>query len=276
MKVFISHSHRDQAFVRRLAQDLDGNGLEVWYSEWEMKPGDSIAKKIGTGVLSCGYMIVVLSPHSVNSKWVEKELSVGITAHLAEKNVTLIPILLRDCQFPATFHLLGDTIYADFRGDYDGALKRLIAALGVRPCRRGIKRFDGVLEDLKVEKPNAITMAQWEGLSTLWDFDRLIDVVTFYISRGEETSSPLLEVPLTRTEARRIRGSRKSSEGWGYYDLLPPVGAYAACVNITFLSREWEPTHLTWMIDRKRRRALRLGWDIFGGMEDPTFGPPYE
>src|SRR5215472_11323729 len=60
-QVFISHSHKDRAFVERLANDLGANGLDVWYSEWQMKPGDSLTQKVAEGIKSSGSMIIVLS-----------------------------------------------------------------------------------------------------------------------------------------------------------------------------------------------------------------------
>ena len=38
--VFISYGHQDQAWVRTLAENLYRAGLEVFYDEWEIGPGD--------------------------------------------------------------------------------------------------------------------------------------------------------------------------------------------------------------------------------------------
>ncbi|MCG9963222.1 toll/interleukin-1 receptor domain-containing protein [Shewanella cutis] len=51
--VFLSHNHKDKAFVRKLARDIDAHGIKVWIDEAEMKIGDSLVQKIsgkvGTG-----------------------------------------------------------------------------------------------------------------------------------------------------------------------------------------------------------------------------------
>ncbi|MCL2041490.1 MAG: toll/interleukin-1 receptor domain-containing protein [Bacteroidales bacterium] len=44
--VFISHSSKDKEFVRKLAKDLQRNGIEVWLDEWTLKIGDSFAESI--------------------------------------------------------------------------------------------------------------------------------------------------------------------------------------------------------------------------------------
>ena len=40
--VFLSHSSKDKAVVRAVAERLRADGLRVWLDEWELKPGESI------------------------------------------------------------------------------------------------------------------------------------------------------------------------------------------------------------------------------------------
>ena len=47
--VFLSHSAKDKAVVRPLAERLLQVGLKVWFDEWVLKPGDSILAKIEAG-----------------------------------------------------------------------------------------------------------------------------------------------------------------------------------------------------------------------------------
>ncbi len=44
--VFLSHSSKDKAAVRPVAERLRKDGLRVWFDEWVLKPGDSIPAKI--------------------------------------------------------------------------------------------------------------------------------------------------------------------------------------------------------------------------------------
>ncbi len=48
--VFLSHSAKDKAVVRPLAERLRKDGLKVWFDDWEIKPGDSIPAKIEEGL----------------------------------------------------------------------------------------------------------------------------------------------------------------------------------------------------------------------------------
>jgi hypothetical protein len=44
--VFLSHSSKDKAVVRPLAEKLRADGLRVWLDDWEIRPGDSVPAKI--------------------------------------------------------------------------------------------------------------------------------------------------------------------------------------------------------------------------------------
>ena len=48
--VFLSHSSKDKAVVRPLAERLRNDGLKVWFDEWVLKAGDSIPSKIEEGL----------------------------------------------------------------------------------------------------------------------------------------------------------------------------------------------------------------------------------
>ena len=45
-RVFISHSHQDKPFARRLATDLAQASTDVWIDEVEIKIGDSLIARI--------------------------------------------------------------------------------------------------------------------------------------------------------------------------------------------------------------------------------------
>jgi hypothetical protein len=267
-KVFISHSHKDRIFADQLSKDLSKNGLEVWYSEWEMKPGDSLTRKISEGIISSGSMLVLLSSSSVSSKWVEKEFSIALCDNLASRSVKIIPILLEDCTFPRSFHFLGDTVYADFRGEYDVALRRLLAVLGVRPSRQGVKSYTGDPRALKALQPPGIEVAQWEGLRMHWTHDHLAETIEFLLTENDVISRPILEIPLTKMEASKLR---RMSEplAWGYYDLVDPQGPYRAIVQLSFVTQVPEYVSLRWLLNSRRRRALRVSWLRF--VSEPTF-----
>jgi hypothetical protein len=45
-KIFLSHSKKDKVIIEKVASDIRHCGIDVWYDEWEIPPGESIRKKI--------------------------------------------------------------------------------------------------------------------------------------------------------------------------------------------------------------------------------------
>ncbi len=67
---FLSHTSKDAQVAGRLAADLLKAGIEVWYAPWEIKPGDSLRRKIDAGIDAARYFMVLLTPASLRSEWV--------------------------------------------------------------------------------------------------------------------------------------------------------------------------------------------------------------
>lgn len=73
--IFISYSQKDSEFVRRLADDLEASGLEVWYFEKDAKSGVHPDTALDEGLRSAGALVVVVSPDSVTAANVRDEVS---------------------------------------------------------------------------------------------------------------------------------------------------------------------------------------------------------
>ena len=90
--LFLAHSSEDKAFVRRLAVDVSIRGVPVWFDEWEIKVGASIADRIAAGIQEAGWLGVVLSAASAQSAWVRLELNAGLVRELELRAVFVLPI----------------------------------------------------------------------------------------------------------------------------------------------------------------------------------------
>ncbi len=128
--VFLSHSHADKPFAERLATDFEKYGVKVWIDQAEIKVGDSLIKKISEGIDSMDYVAVLLSPASVNSSWVEKEVAIAMTQEIEGRKVKVLPLLIAECRIPV---FLKDKLWADFRDEkqYYSALKSTLECLGI-------------------------------------------------------------------------------------------------------------------------------------------------
>ncbi len=71
--VFLSHSSKDKAVVRTIAERLRTDGIRPWLDEWEIKPGDSIPAKIEEGLEQSRVLVLAMSENAFGSDWVTLE-----------------------------------------------------------------------------------------------------------------------------------------------------------------------------------------------------------
>src|SRR5690349_14343560 len=122
-QVFISYSRKDSAFVRKLAGDLEKANYTVWWDVSGLRGGDDWVRVIPAAIKASDTFIVVLSPNSAGSQWVEKEYTQAL--HLRKK---IIPIMLEESDVPFG---LNNINYIDFTADdYGVNLDKLLSALG--------------------------------------------------------------------------------------------------------------------------------------------------
>ncbi|MGV1963584.1 toll/interleukin-1 receptor domain-containing protein [Agrobacterium sp. 22-222-1] len=92
--VFISHASPDKdSFVRPFAEALRRLGVNVWYDEFSIGLGDSIAGAIDKGMAQSAFGIVVISPSFVDRKWTQHELHALIGLNV-EEDRKIVPIWL--------------------------------------------------------------------------------------------------------------------------------------------------------------------------------------
>jgi hypothetical protein len=92
VKVFISHAEKDGPYAALLGRALTGAGLSVWEPS-AVQPGDNWALKTGEALAKADAVVVLLSPDSVASEWVRREIEFTISS--PRFNGRLIPVLVR-------------------------------------------------------------------------------------------------------------------------------------------------------------------------------------
>ena len=125
-EVFLSHSSRDKAAARQLARDLKLIGHEVWLDEWKIKVGQCISTEIGRGIDEADFVVLLLSSHAVESKWVDVEWRAAHWDEVSSGAVTVLPVLLEECAIPK---LLQTKKYADLTKSYGVGFRDLSNAI---------------------------------------------------------------------------------------------------------------------------------------------------
>lgn len=98
--VFLSHSSEDNQLVDRLAADLDREGITIWYDKKDLRLGQSIVGAINDAIGSARYLLAVLSPNAIRSRWVVEELNAATMRQIASDGTFLIPALIERCDLP--------------------------------------------------------------------------------------------------------------------------------------------------------------------------------
>jgi formylglycine-generating enzyme required for sulfatase activity len=108
--VFISYSRHDSEYVEKLVEKLHTEGFTVWFDK-QTDYGEEWWRTIVRAIRDCGTVIVVMSPASGESRWVEREI---IYADNQKKRI--FPLLLEgDLDSSETWALFGHTNYVDAR-----------------------------------------------------------------------------------------------------------------------------------------------------------------
>ncbi len=144
MKVFLSHTTVDKEIVEAIGRFLTKRGLDVWIDSWVMTAGDSLVAKISEGIQESDRLVVCLTPNSVESNWVKKEVSTGIVMELAEEKgfgeKFVVPALLIPCKVPT---MLRDKLYANFTNkSFESACEELLAGITNAPTGSIDKKFE--------------------------------------------------------------------------------------------------------------------------------------
>jgi TIR domain/Pentapeptide repeats (8 copies) len=71
---FISYSHEDKLFARRLHDTLQIRGIRCWLDEKQMLPGDDIYEQVDRGIRMWDKVLLCCSQHSLASWWVDNEI----------------------------------------------------------------------------------------------------------------------------------------------------------------------------------------------------------
>lgn len=137
--IFLAHSSKDNRFARRLAKDLRKRHIYVWIDEAEILVGDSLIAKLEEGIRTTEYLGVILSPNSIQSEWVRREVEIALNEEICGKRVKVLPILHEQCPIPP---FLSGKLWADFSNPraYSKGLETLMRR--ITPIRRGFLKLD--------------------------------------------------------------------------------------------------------------------------------------
>jgi hypothetical protein len=150
--IFISYSRRDREYARKLVDSLLERGFDVWFDE-HIEYGVNWETAIFRAIDACAAFVVLMSPDSMNSDWVQREC-----AYADRRRKPAFPVLLAGEEFPR-FMLIQ---FADGReGKLPGEVfytklaeltPPAAGARGVELAQKDVERLPPPIEDTRTRR----------------------------------------------------------------------------------------------------------------------------
>lgn len=129
-RVFVSHSHQDNRLVEPFVKDLKAAGVLVWVDFSEITHGDFI-QRMNEGLTQCDWLVLAVTPHSLDSKFVEMEVNAAINQYGTQRVIPFVMApfaldMMNKRPIWANLHR-----YNALKDGYQAAFQGLLRALGV-------------------------------------------------------------------------------------------------------------------------------------------------
>jgi hypothetical protein len=128
-EVFLSHSSRDGQFATAVAEVMRRHRIHVWYSQANIVGAQEWHNEIGAALRRCNWFVVILSPNSIKSTWVEHELLFALNHHRYRKRI--VPLLYKSCKYEKLSWTLSGFQIVDFRQSAADGYRELLRIWGL-------------------------------------------------------------------------------------------------------------------------------------------------
>ena len=110
--IFLSYNREDAAIAHRYAEAFAREGLDVWWDS-ALRSGEAYDEVTEAALRGAKAVVVLWSPRSAASRWVRAE------ATIADRNKTLVPVMIEACERPIMFELTQTADLIHWNGDDD-------------------------------------------------------------------------------------------------------------------------------------------------------------
>jgi tetratricopeptide (TPR) repeat protein len=114
LKLFVSYAHLDSEIVTSISNELREAGYDVWMDIQGIQGGDLWVEKITQAIIDCDVFLLFLSPRSIKSDHVRRELDLAF-----EEGKKILPLRLEKAEIPIRWrYQLAGIQYIDHQTDY--------------------------------------------------------------------------------------------------------------------------------------------------------------
>jgi hypothetical protein len=126
----LSHASEDKKIAERLAGVLVAHEVPIWYSQRDIFGAQQWHDEIGAALLRCDWFLLLLSPSSVRSKWVKRELLYVLQNDRYEDHI--LPLLCRSCDIATLSWTLSQFQAVDLTGEFVAGCRSMLQVWNLR------------------------------------------------------------------------------------------------------------------------------------------------
>lgn len=119
--LYISYSNKDKELVHKLVEDIKDKGLEVWYDENLVEPGNEYQSKLTEGLQNADAVLVLITPNSISSSYVMNEMGLA-----RGKEKLILPVIYGDVSIP---EFIRDIKVIFWKDNYSEVIQRIVKAV---------------------------------------------------------------------------------------------------------------------------------------------------
>jgi hypothetical protein len=139
---FISYSHADKTFARRLHDALQGRGIRCWLDEKQLRPGDDLHDEVERGIRLWDKVLLCCSKDSLSSWWVDDEIAKAFA-----KEQKLMRVQRRRVLALIPLDLDGYIVAGNWNSGKSSQVRERLAA-DFKGWRRDSAKFDQQIENV--------------------------------------------------------------------------------------------------------------------------------
>lgn len=149
-KVYLSYSYKDKRIAENISYFLMKENIGCNHDIFEIDSENQMKKIIANAITACSYLIILLSPNSIKSKWVQYELNFALERDLKARDISILPVLIEDCYIPSS---LKDYQIFDLRNQNN--ISDLIEQIRIAPkidfSNLSYKQFEDMIEEMLIK-----------------------------------------------------------------------------------------------------------------------------
>jgi hypothetical protein len=183
----------------------------VWFDQ-NLRPGDNWPDQINRNIEIAEAVLVVISPASLQSEWVNREWTAALARNLqgGSRSRRIIPVLIGGASFSDLPPVLRDIQAVDLNRDYEGGMERIAQAIeylraSKEPPASAVIDRQSIIEDVTAQVMERLGLGRSSSASGPEPPD---DKLVFVVCTFTPEMEPIFDAIAAAAEAVGLRAER--------------------------------------------------------------------